>query len=348
MQHKRFIITIIFLLVFPFQCCFAQNDQLAPASPFLDEPDSLDRVLDVVRLESLSAQDWDRLTVEELTELIKTLSEIVRERERIYENEITLYESSPGYIQDWREVTQEGRERIGLLESAIKQKKYPRRWLVTRLILAPVGGKPFQGDVFKRELDQYFSDEKRSRQLRAFHEWAAVRKSSKRVKKVLIVDDEQSHIDAIIKAVRIYDPEIIIVSAHSGEEAWNLFNSVSDTRSPFDAVITDFSMRQMFGITLATKIKNKFPDTLIALNSRVEGDARKHQAFDEQTGFKSNLHGILHVLWKFDVIRTRNDLIGRCRRRGQAIFDSPYLRRRAKEKEPVAISSGSIDVSISL
>ena len=109
-EDMRLVVSFSYILIiFPVQCCFAQGDQLAPGSPFLYQPDPLDRVLDVIRIESLSAHDWDRLTIEELTEFIETISEIVQERERIYENKTTEYMSSPTSIKMWWDITQEGR-----------------------------------------------------------------------------------------------------------------------------------------------------------------------------------------------------------------------------------------------
>jgi len=77
-------------------------------------------------------------------------------------------------------------------------------------------------------------------------------------KRILIVDDDEGIRCALLAALSAMGYEA--AAASSGAEALNVF-----LRNPFDLVITDLQMPGMDGWTLASLIKDTFPNTLILL-----------------------------------------------------------------------------------
>ena len=70
--------------------------------------------------------------------------------------------------------------------------------------------------------------------------------------RILIVDDEESILDAMAEAIRI--SEFSVITAQNGDEAWQKF----EQEKP-DVVVTDVRMPNRDGLTLTTQIKASRP-----------------------------------------------------------------------------------------
>ncbi|WP_447968331.1 response regulator [Nitrospira sp. M1] len=70
--------------------------------------------------------------------------------------------------------------------------------------------------------------------------------------RILVVDDEQSILDAMAEAIRLLD--CTVITAQNGEEAWEKF----ENEKP-DVVVTDVRMPHRDGLTLTTQIKASQP-----------------------------------------------------------------------------------------
>lgn len=94
------------------------------------------------------------------------------------------------------------------------------------------------------------------------------------LKKILIVDDEEtltfSLYQAFIKAP--YDCEV--VTASSGEEALEKFDA-----QIFDLVITDIAMPGIDGLELLSIIKSRSPDTKVIIITAYGTDEREERAY---------------------------------------------------------------------
>jgi CheY-like chemotaxis protein len=93
-------------------------------------------------------------------------------------------------------------------------------------------------------------------------------------KRILIVDDNEGIRCGLLAALSVMGYEAAAVC--SGVEALNVF-----FRNPFDLVITDLQMPGMDGWTLASLIKDRFPDTPVVLitgeqKEEVMKDQRRH------------------------------------------------------------------------
>ena len=94
------------------------------------------------------------------------------------------------------------------------------------------------------------------------------------IKKILIVDDEEtltfSLYQAFIKAP--YDCEV--VTASSAEDALEKLESAS-----FDLVITDIAMPGMDGLELLSIIKSRTPETKVVIITAYGTDEREERAY---------------------------------------------------------------------
>jgi len=94
------------------------------------------------------------------------------------------------------------------------------------------------------------------------------------LKKILIVDDEEtltfSLYQAFIKAP--YDCEV--VTASSGEEALEKFDAQT-----FDLLITDIAMPGIDGLELLSIIKSRSPDTKVIIITAYGTDEREERAY---------------------------------------------------------------------
>lgn len=79
-----------------------------------------------------------------------------------------------------------------------------------------------------------------------------------RNRRILVVDDEEGIRQVLSRALSVKGYETI--TASNGSEALNLF-----LRNSFDLVITDLQMPRMDGWSLASRIKDSFPDTPVVL-----------------------------------------------------------------------------------
>lgn len=73
-----------------------------------------------------------------------------------------------------------------------------------------------------------------------------------------MVDDEKDIRNLFSKVLSFLGYEVAVAS--SGTEALNLFLA-----NPFDLIITEFQMPSMDGWTLASDIKNRFPNTPVVM-----------------------------------------------------------------------------------
>jgi CheY-like chemotaxis protein len=77
-------------------------------------------------------------------------------------------------------------------------------------------------------------------------------------KRILVIDDEEDILNLFSKVLSFLGYEVVVAS--SGTEGLNLFLT-----NPFDLVITEFQMPGMDGWTLASHIKNRFPNTPVVM-----------------------------------------------------------------------------------
>jgi two-component system capsular synthesis sensor histidine kinase RcsC len=82
-------------------------------------------------------------------------------------------------------------------------------------------------------------------------------------KRILVVDDEKEIRNVFSKVLSILGYEVAVVG--SGTEGLNLFLT-----SPFDLVLTEFQLPGMDGWTLASRIKDRFPNTPVVMITRQE------------------------------------------------------------------------------
>jgi CheY-like chemotaxis protein len=79
------------------------------------------------------------------------------------------------------------------------------------------------------------------------------------LQRILVVDDELNLV-LLLQAVLEQLPDCEIEIAGGGEEALQLFSE-----APFDLLITDYRMPDMDGITLAARVRERYPGTAIIL-----------------------------------------------------------------------------------
>ena len=87
-----------------------------------------------------------------------------------------------------------------------------------------------------------------------------------KLKRILVVDDEQSIRDILSKMLSIIGFEVVV--AGTGDEGLGLFQD-----EPFDLVITDLEMPGMDGWTLTSRIKGDSPDTPVLI---ITGSSKVH------------------------------------------------------------------------
>jgi len=77
-------------------------------------------------------------------------------------------------------------------------------------------------------------------------------------KRILVVDDEENLTFSLYQSFIMSDFEGEVMTASSGEDAFEKFSSTS-----FDVVLTDIAMPGMSGIDLLKKIKDIKPETKV-------------------------------------------------------------------------------------
>jgi DNA-binding NtrC family response regulator len=93
------------------------------------------------------------------------------------------------------------------------------------------------------------------------------------VKKMMIVDDEETLTYSLYQSFILAQNNYEIVTAASGEEASQKLED-----SKFDLVITDISMPGMSGLELLTLIKARYPDTEVIVMTAYGSDDKKDDA----------------------------------------------------------------------
>jgi CheY-like chemotaxis protein len=92
------------------------------------------------------------------------------------------------------------------------------------------------------------------------------------VRRILVVDDEEN-VALTLQAGLERLPNCEVSVATSGEEALQLFE-----QQPFDLVVTDYKMPGTDGMTLAVRIRQKYPQAAIVMITAYSSDELREQA----------------------------------------------------------------------
>ncbi len=98
--------------------------------------------------------------------------------------------------------------------------------------------------------------------------------SAGRKQRILIVDDEESVVLTLRSGLRRL-PNCEVMTATDGEQALQLFAC-----EPFDLLMTDLNMPGMNGLTLASHVREMYPETAIIMitaygNEMVQAQAKE-------------------------------------------------------------------------
>lgn len=119
----------------------------------------------------------------------------------------------------------------------------------------------------------------------------------KPVKRLLIVDDEETLTFSLYQTFINAPVECEVVTASSGDEALQMIEE-----KPFDVVITDIAMPGIDGLDLLSAIKAKNPDTRVIVITAYGSDERQEQAFqrgaEEYVEKPFDLHEIKDLVFK--------------------------------------------------
>jgi YesN/AraC family two-component response regulator len=94
------------------------------------------------------------------------------------------------------------------------------------------------------------------------------------LKRLLIVDDEETLTFSLYQTFINSPIECEVVTASSGNEALEKIEE-----GPFDVVITDIAMPGINGLDLLAMIKAKHPDTKVIVITAYGSDEREEQAY---------------------------------------------------------------------
>lgn len=119
------------------------------------------------------------------------------------------------------------------------------------------------------------------------------------VKRILIVDDEETITFSLYQSFILSKEPFEVVTAESAEEALQKFNE-----KPFHLVITDIFLPGMSGFDLLREIKKKVPETKFIVMTAYGSDDKKEEAQREgakyyiekpfdMKDFKSKVMGLL-------------------------------------------------------
>jgi DNA-binding NtrC family response regulator len=92
-------------------------------------------------------------------------------------------------------------------------------------------------------------------------------------KKLLIVDDEETLTFSLYQYFILAKQNYEVVTAASGEEAWDKIN-----RERFDLVITDIKMPGMSGLELLAQIKKHYPQLEVIVMTAYGSEDKKEEA----------------------------------------------------------------------
>ncbi len=98
---------------------------------------------------------------------------------------------------------------------------------------------------------------------------------SEKTKRILVVDDEETLTFSLYQSFIISKENYEIVTAASGNEAWEKFNE-----QPFDLVLTDITMPGITGIELLKRIKTEHPQTHVIIMTAYGSDEKKEEAIN--------------------------------------------------------------------
>ena len=96
---------------------------------------------------------------------------------------------------------------------------------------------------------------------------------SEKLKRILIVDDEETLTFSLYQSFIISKENYEVVTASSGNEAWEKFS-----QNPFDVVVTDITMPGLTGIELLKRIKKERPQTFVIMMTAYGSDEKKEEA----------------------------------------------------------------------
>jgi YesN/AraC family two-component response regulator len=100
------------------------------------------------------------------------------------------------------------------------------------------------------------------------------------VKKMLIVDDEETLTYSLYQSFIISQRDYEVVTAASGEEATEKL-----VETEFDLVITDIKMPGMDGLELLSQIKAKYPATEVIVMTAYGSPEKKEEALKRGARF---------------------------------------------------------------
>jgi DNA-binding NtrC family response regulator len=100
------------------------------------------------------------------------------------------------------------------------------------------------------------------------------------VKKMLIVDDEETLTYSLYQSFIVSQKEYEVITAASGEEA---SEKLVDTE--FDLVITDIKMPGMDGLELLSLIKSKYPATEVIVMTAYGSPEKREEALQKGARF---------------------------------------------------------------
>jgi YesN/AraC family two-component response regulator len=95
------------------------------------------------------------------------------------------------------------------------------------------------------------------------------------LKRLLIVDDEETLTFSLYQTFITAPIECEVVTASSGEEALDRFR-----KTAFDLVITDIAMPGISGLDLLSRVKAKHPETQVIVITAYGSDEREEEAYE--------------------------------------------------------------------
>jgi DNA-binding NtrC family response regulator len=100
------------------------------------------------------------------------------------------------------------------------------------------------------------------------------------VKKMLIVDDEETLTYSLYQSFILSQKEYEVITAASGDEASEKLND-----NEFDLVITDIKMPGMDGLELLSLIKSKYPATEVIVMTAYGSPEKREEALQRGARF---------------------------------------------------------------
>lgn len=95
------------------------------------------------------------------------------------------------------------------------------------------------------------------------------------LKRLLIVDDEETLTFSLYQTFINAPIECEVVTASSGEEALERIN-----KAPFDIIITDIAMPGISGLEVLSNVKSHNPETQVIVVTAYGSDEREEEAYN--------------------------------------------------------------------